>query len=282
LKERIQNFGNETPLLGIVTEPDPAQRIADAPWIVILNAGLLHHVGPYRLHVELAKRMAAEGYPVLRFDLAGIGDSAARAGGKSNEETVLGNIRDATDHLAQHFDARRFVLMGLCSGAKNSHNAAVADPRIKAIALLDGFAFKTRAYYFWYYARRVFQLGRWRNFVRLRWQRWLGKSSDTSSDGSNQWRLPLPSKSGYAAGLKTLIERDQKMLYIYTGGTGGYSYRNQFRDAFRSIDFRDTLQLEFFEKADHTFTVMRDRDRMKQLLIGWLQQHFPRNSGENP
>lgn len=280
MKERIQNFGSDSPLLGIATEPDPTKRIERAPWIVILNAGLLHHVGPYRLHVELARKLATEGYPVLRFDLAGIGDSAARSGGKSNEETVLGNIRDATDHLARSFGAERFVLMGLCSGAKNSHNAAVADPRIEAVVLLDGFAFKTRAYYFWYYARRAFQLGRWINFVRIRLRRWLRVSGGGSGATVDQWKLSLPSKSGYARGLERLIERNQKMLYIYTGGTGGYSYRNQFRDAFRSIDFRGTLTLEFFEKADHTFTVMHDRDRMKRVLIDWIRKQFPRSSGE--
>ena len=52
--------------------------------IVIFNAGAVHRVGPNRMTVTLARRLAAMGLPSLRFDLEGLGDSVLREPGREN------------------------------------------------------------------------------------------------------------------------------------------------------------------------------------------------------
>ena len=51
------------------------------PTVVLLNAGIVHRVGPNRMHVLLARALAAAGIPSLRFDMSGIGDSPEPTGG---------------------------------------------------------------------------------------------------------------------------------------------------------------------------------------------------------
>ena len=75
MTERIVRFGPEDGLLGILTEPVSPPR---GPAILFLNAGVLHHVGPFGWYVSLARRLAELGFLSLRFDLSGIGDSPLR------------------------------------------------------------------------------------------------------------------------------------------------------------------------------------------------------------
>ena len=66
-------FGDQHQLIGVHTEP--TGHYQGQPCAVFITAGLLHHVGPNRLHVELARQLARQGAPGLRFDLSGTGDS---------------------------------------------------------------------------------------------------------------------------------------------------------------------------------------------------------------
>ncbi len=73
--EKIALFGESRNLVGVITQPGdgPAPDFA----FVLLNAGVIHHVGPNRINVKLARRLADSGFTVMRFDLSGIGDSRA-------------------------------------------------------------------------------------------------------------------------------------------------------------------------------------------------------------
>ncbi len=80
MRETICNFGPKNSLFGILTTPDENVRVAGAPIALILNAGIVHRIGPFRLHVDIARRLASKGYSTLRLDLSGLGDSAPRTG----------------------------------------------------------------------------------------------------------------------------------------------------------------------------------------------------------
>lgn len=56
-------LGDEGHLVAVATQPANA---ADVPGVILLNAGVLHRVGPHRLHVHLARRLAAAGHPADR------------------------------------------------------------------------------------------------------------------------------------------------------------------------------------------------------------------------
>src|SRR5207302_190015 len=79
VNEQAVFLGQTNTLVGVVT--DPGQPHGELPHtaFVFLNAGLVHHVGPNRLYVTAARRLAALGFVGLRFDFSGIGDSPVRA-----------------------------------------------------------------------------------------------------------------------------------------------------------------------------------------------------------
>ena len=64
MRDEVFDVGNDRELVSILTRPDGGA--GDRPAVIFLNAGVLHRVGPHRLHVTLARRLAARGLPALR------------------------------------------------------------------------------------------------------------------------------------------------------------------------------------------------------------------------
>ncbi len=145
--ERALRFGSS--LFGIVTPADPAaaqRRSPDAraTALVLFNAGCVHRIGPHRLSVTLARRWAAAGNAVLRFDLSGIGDSAAAAGCEENlqyPDHAVSDTQAALAALQEATGARRFVLVGSGSGADIAFATARADDRVVGLVLLNPYTF---------------------------------------------------------------------------------------------------------------------------------------------
>ncbi|MBM3523063.1 MAG: alpha/beta hydrolase, partial [Alphaproteobacteria bacterium] len=100
-------------LIGILATPDGAA--ADLA-VILLNAGLIHHVGPGRLYVDIARRFADGGVATLRMDFSGVGDSLPRPDNLPVLELAAREPCEAMDALARR-GYRRFVMLGICSGA---------------------------------------------------------------------------------------------------------------------------------------------------------------------
>ncbi len=135
-------------LVGVLTRPrgpcDP-DRAA-----IILDSGRNHRIGWARQSVELARRLAANGVAVLRFDNAGIGDSPPRGDG---EHLALYHADGITDVAAaldemQRRGHPRVTLIGACSGAHQAfHAARTGDPRIAGLVLVNTLCFVWSAAY---------------------------------------------------------------------------------------------------------------------------------------
>jgi pimeloyl-ACP methyl ester carboxylesterase len=112
-------------LFGLVAEP--ASGPAGGPTVAFLNAGLLHHVGPARLWVSLARRFAAAGIRSVRFDLSGLGDSPERPGQARNfsyPKEAISDIADVVGSVCP--DGGEVVLIGLCAGAYHAIEGGIA------------------------------------------------------------------------------------------------------------------------------------------------------------
>lgn len=137
MTEIVVEFGPAGRLVGVLSRPDAGRAPAAADVAVIItNAGIIHRVGPNRLHVRLARFLASHGYPCLRYDLPGIGDSETVGGGPIAQEK-LSATRAALDRLESMGVARRFVMIGLCSGADHSFMTSVVDPRVVGAVVID-------------------------------------------------------------------------------------------------------------------------------------------------
>jgi pimeloyl-ACP methyl ester carboxylesterase len=134
-------LGADASRVGVLALPDEIPVDPARPVLLLLNAGLVHRVGPHRLYVNVARHLARQGFASLRFDFSGIGDSLPRSDSLPYRESTLAETTQAMDMLAERLGARRFCLAGLSSGALVSM-AAAGDPRVAGVALLNphGFA----------------------------------------------------------------------------------------------------------------------------------------------
>jgi alpha-beta hydrolase superfamily lysophospholipase len=143
LEETLCRFGADGHLFGVLARGSAA---TDRPAVVVFNAGAAHHVGPNRLHVELARNLAAQGLPCLRFDLESLGDSVNRAPARENYPYPHGAVADgraAIAHLREHYGYRRFIALGLCSGAHTVFHLGLerADLPVEELVMINPMQF---------------------------------------------------------------------------------------------------------------------------------------------
>ena len=128
-------------LMGVLAEPAAGER-ADV-CAVLLNSGVIRHVGPSRLWVEIARRWAARGVAVLRVDLEAIGDSdgdGSRYHGTNDPfftDDMFAQVRAVLDALTGRDLPDRFALAGLCAGADWALHVALAEPRVAATMMVN-------------------------------------------------------------------------------------------------------------------------------------------------
>lgn len=155
-REEAVRFGDGGRLMGILTLPEGARAsAAPLPVFVFFNAGLLHRVGPRRLHVDLARRLARLGFPSLRLDQSGIGDSAMQVGVPAAEQATR-DFRDVAAVIRSHLGQRPLVLGGLCAGADSAiFMANRAGVEVAGLFLLDPVSYPDR----WFKVRSLARIG---------------------------------------------------------------------------------------------------------------------------
>jgi hypothetical protein len=143
LEETVCRFGADRHLFGVLSRRDAS---TDRPAIVVFNAGAAHHVGPNRLYVDLTRNLAAMGLACLRFDLESLGDSVNRRPARENypyPHNAVADGKAALEFLRTRFGYRRFIVLGLCSGAHTVFHAGLdlAEEPIEEIVMINPMQF---------------------------------------------------------------------------------------------------------------------------------------------
>jgi hypothetical protein len=285
VRDEVLRFGPEGQLVGIVSHPasgnaqarpDPAEQAVSGPSFIILNAGVLHRVGPHRLHVTLARRIAAAGVPGLRLDLGGIGDSITTSDAATFRESAVADTRVAMTGMTEALGTARFVLFGVCSGADNAIATALVDDRVAGIVLVDPPAYATGKSRLRELRIRVAERGsprevlRWGLRVAQRRVRlavaMLGRSSaeDPPSEGRE-----LPPAEVFGAGLTTLVDRGVRILAIFSGIHGPrYNHPDQIFEVFPAL--RGRLDHRYYPDANHTFTELDGQATLIDDVTAWM------------
>jgi pimeloyl-ACP methyl ester carboxylesterase len=278
--ERAVTFGPASSLVGVVTEPIASARIQGAPTVVILNAGIIHRVGPNRLHVALARELAARGFLSLRFDLSGLGDSEPRKDALPLHDGNMADIRAALDAVSAATSG--VVLLGLCSGADNAIAYASSDERVVGAILLDPSIPRTRGYYLRHLTRRV----------QSAWSRpllgaggaepfkhslsrlvRLGRDAVSDSDSSPLQRPEV--RQFLQDAYSSTMARGVRVLGVLTGGlTHRHNHSRQLLEAFPTLREGPHLRLAYLSDSDHTFTRAANRTSLIQLVVEWLTTTF--------
>lgn len=276
--EKILQYGEENRLTGIITLPKEVDKLKGKPGIILLNAGILHKVGPYRLHVEIARALGKKGYPTLRFDLTDLGDSSSHISNRGNltNNQYLDDIGHSIEIVNEKYMVENFVLIGLCSGAAYAHKYMVKDSRVAGGIFLDGYGYRTWKYCL-YRSIELLSFQRISKYFE-RVAKILNKKKTVSNDDSRE-RLhlwTLPPKKRVESDLLHLISRNSKLLYIYSRGAYTYyNYHSQFQDMFKSPQISQDIDWHFFPHTDHLYINTGDRKQLIQLIEQWiLKQSF--------
>lgn len=291
-------------LFGILSQPR-SEPATDRPIIVLLNSGAAYRIGPGRMNVELARRFAQSGFTCLRMDLCGLGDSIAEHISDENDSYAATMFRDISvtlQALRDRWPGRKFVLLGLCSGAYASFQAAAqfTDPDLIESILINPLT------YFWrdgmtletaptlelirehYYLSAAFQPAKWlkllsgrshigiRGALRLAMQR-LGLTKSQrkrpSVDVCRTCRSgpSHPEEDDLTSDLKRIAASKRKLTMVFSSTDPGYSILTckAGRQARRMLR-HGQLSATFIEDADHTFS----RHAARQKLIETLADHL--------
>jgi dienelactone hydrolase len=278
--EQVARFGKWRSLAGVVTQPAAPPPRADMPAVLLLNAGLLHHVGPNRLHVALARRLAGAGVRSLRFDLSGIGDSGVRADNLPRVESAVEETREAMDHLARVHGAQRFVLFGICAGAEQALRVAAVDSRVAGIVPVDGYRYRTSGFTLHHYRRRLFRARTWTNILTGKHPaiaRLLGRRRMARAPAAAGPRLtlltPFPPREEAEARLLEFADRGGQLLAIYTPGAV-FNHAAQFHAMFPTLASRPTVRSAFLPHANHVFTLLSAQEALVAAVETWMRETF--------
>jgi pimeloyl-ACP methyl ester carboxylesterase len=277
-------------LFGILTEPLDASTVRD-PAVLLHNIGANPHFGSNRIYVTLARRWASMGFRVLRFDSTGLGDSPASPRVAENcvySDGAIEDSRRAVDDLARRRGAERFVLLGLCSGAYVAYRAALVDPRVTGLALLNIVLFHwkegdpvdipERVHSTHFYRRAASTLTTWRRVFRGEVEVRAIASGLLRIVGANV-RLRAAriwaGESDVVENFRALTRRGVEVLLVFADGDAGRDEVDGHLGA-EGARFRDDprFRLEVIEGADHTFSPVGSREALTALLTSHLVTRF--------
>jgi uncharacterized protein len=245
-------------LLGILHEPTVAARRIG---VLVVVGGPQYRVGSHRQFVLLARALAARGYPVLRFDHRGVGDSEGEA---RSFEALDEDLRAALDTLhGQVPGLAASVVFGLCDAASAALMYCGRDPRIAGLALANPWvhteAGGAQAYVRHYYGRRLLQRSFWRKLAagEFAWR-------DSLGDLLRKLRLAVAGSRAAARPPRHFRERMLEGLAGFRGPvlvqlSGRDLTAAEFTDLcqsdprWRAAVERDGVELRRYEQTDHTF-----------------------------
>jgi hypothetical protein len=275
MNESIVRFGPGEILVGVLSMPEGVP--SNGPVVVMWNVGLNHHVGPSRIWVELARRLARQGIASFRFDMSGLGDSAQRDDLVGDLERAVLDLEEALAWLAQHVSSD-FVLVSNCSGTDNSHEVALRDERVRAAAFLDGYTYVTPRLLLHQHVLRFFQPTRYRRALMRRYPRWFGFDLGNRAAGGVDeiYKRQYPTREKFEADLAQMVDRGAQLLFTFSSESM-YAYKRQFWDWLERKDWGTSISVEFYREASHTYSFKDERETLLRRMTEWIVALPPRS-----
>jgi alpha-beta hydrolase superfamily lysophospholipase len=271
IHEHVVQLGEHRTLVAIASVPPTPSNV---PVMLLVNAGVIHRIGPHRLHVRLARCLAQAGHFAMRMDLSGIGDSGAVPDQFSFRASSVADIRIAIDHMSANDPAAPVIVFGICSGADNALAAAEADARIAGLVLVDPPCYPTSQARLRSLQARLRNPAAWGGLPakilgRLRTRLSTPQGKVRASSGGRQ---PPPIED-YRRQLTGLVGRDVRILSIYSAASGlRYNHADQLFESFPEL--RGKLDSVYCPDANHTFTGIAQQTALISMVMNWCQRRF--------
>ncbi len=258
--------------------------------VLIVVGGPQYRVGSHRQFTLLARHLAAQGIPNLRFDYRGMGDSS---GSVRNFEDIQLDIKSAIDQLFVCSPRlKRVVLWGLCDAASANLFYAYTDERVCGLVLLNPWVRtvegEAKAYLKHYYLSRLVDKALWKkilsgkfNFKQsisslarmvMRLVK-IGRYENDKINNSQQYDQltgSLPERM-----LHALNKFNGRVLLLLSGDD---LTADEFRDLVASSDdwkqalAGDHVSLHTLSEANHTFSSAKWRHEVERWTSDWLSE----------
>ena len=267
-----------TPLVGILHRSTgaPEQGV-----LMMVAGGPQYRIGGHRQLVLWARQFAAQGYPTLRFDFSGMGDSYGEFLDFENSED---DIRAAIDRLFLELPSlKRLVLWGECNACSASLFYAHKDPRITGIVMLNPWVRtaqgKAKTVVKHYYLQRLRERSFWAKVLSLKFD--LSASLRSAMQMIRLARGQRQAGQPAGSGRKSLPERMFDGLARFEGRimlimSGRDLIATEFDDLLHaSPQWQEQLAARALvrhdlEYADHTFSTAEWREEVARWGIAWL------------
>jgi exosortase A-associated hydrolase 1 len=266
-------------LVGVLAVPPGVSKLG----VLVVVGGPQYRVGSHRQFALLARRLAREGVPVMRFDCRGMGDSS---GSPQTFEHTTPDIRAAIDaFLGACPSLSGVVLWGLCDAASAAllYWGATADSRIAGMVLLNPWVRSdsslARTHIKHYYGQRLFERDFWTKLLRgklnvLGALRSFGRSVAVArgdapaaigrSVGSFQDRMANAMASFVGPILLILSGRDLTAHEFLVCANSKSEWKGVIEA--ENVDCRD------LPEADHTFSTSNWREEVEALTLNWVER----------
>jgi alpha-beta hydrolase superfamily lysophospholipase len=290
IEEQACRFGADGHLFGILSRSTPP---GDRPAIIMLNAGAIHHVGPNRLHVTLARQLSAKGFACLRMDLEGLGDSVLRTEGRENHPYPLTAVEDvaAAIKFLKQRGYTRFVTLGLCSGSHTAFHAALElqEPIDELILInpwvfywVEGMSLDTTRHFedVAAYKKSMKDPARWKKLLRgqVDLARILKVGLDyvhslvTSNARNIGEVVGLGSDSRLARDLRKILAKRRIAIFVADGDPGRDILMHDARSTANRALKSGAMELQVIPGADHTFSQSTPRRDLVERVVTHLAQ----------
>ncbi|MDN8616769.1 alpha/beta fold hydrolase [Variovorax ginsengisoli] len=264
-------FGPDGSLIGIITTP------GDGPMApvgcILMNMGAIHRIGPRRTNVKLARQMAACGISSIRMDLAGLGDS--RPAGETVDfrmQAVL-DVQAAMNLVGTMLGVHRFILVGLCSGARNGLCVAVNDPRLVGLLMFDGPGFPGRRARWERSARRALadpSLSAFFARVSGAIRRKLLPSQPAADANIFESEAPEDTVEYFGHSIRQLVERGVATMLVYTGSVHVKDRNFDQLGPFANEPFVRQLEYRFIPEIDHGLISQASQQAFMKQACDWI------------
>ncbi len=271
--------------VGVVTHPGATEEtgtVENACGVVMLVGGPQYRAGSHRHFVQLARALANRGYPVMRFDFRGMGDSEGEFEGFASTgvdiDAALDAFQQACPAVAQ------VVLWGLCDAASAALIYAgeikSPDSRLAGLCLVNPWVrsacTEARATVRHYYLDRLRDPDFWRKLRRGRLQ--IGVSmrefwANFRRARAGQSASPTTAASFQARMARGFLSCEKPVLVVLSGED---QVAREFEDVLKSDSTwngalqRKNVTWHAVEAADHTFSAASARASLEQQLLRWL------------
>lgn len=300
VEECAVRFGAAATLFGIVSVPvrtqTPGGGTPNGKAVLLLNSGAVHHIGPNRLYVSLARHLAGRGYTVLRMDIAGVGNSPPHPGERENivySKHALQDIAAALTYLRSSWNVEDVSTVGLCSGAYNAFKTAVAGLPVRTAILINPLTF------FWKegmslrypehriaadmmrYRRNLLRLAPWRKLLRggvdprelsqvLLRRAWRTASASLRTVAR---LLHIPLADDLPSELRAVAHAGVRLEFVFAEHEPGQELLwNQGGSLARRLLRKGHLKFHKIAGTDHTFTDLTGRSALVTALDGALSE----------